>query len=183
MFDVNVVTVQPNVSTTPTAWNVLTPSEGNGWSWVGVFPNSSASSFENSYFAQSRESGIAHEVGHNFGDWHTSNYDNLGNKTAEYSSGLNAAAPSPLQGPLMGVDFAGVIHKWTHWHGSGAANSLQDDMAIIANQIKAARARGLHRRRIPPRRFWRNHRHRHGAGRQRRDPIGHRHYRTADRRR
>ena len=135
MFDVNVVTVQPNVATTPTAWNVLTPSEGNGWSWVGVFPNSSACSFENSYFAQSRESGIAHEVGHNFGIWHTSDYDNLGNKTAEYSSGLYPSAPSPLQGPLMGVDFAGIIHKWTLWHGSGSANSLQDDMAIIANSI------------------------------------------------
>jgi fibronectin type 3 domain-containing protein len=135
MFDITVTTVLPDVSITPTAWNVLTPTEGNGWSWVGVFPNGSAQSFENSYFAQSRESGIAHEVGHNFGNWHTSNYDDLGNKTAEYSSGLYAAAPSPLQGPIMGVDFAGVIHKWTNWHSSGSVDSYQDDMKIIADQI------------------------------------------------
>ena len=90
MFDVNVTTIQPNVSTTPTAWTVVTPNEGNGWSWVGNFPNTSSNSFENSYFIQSRESGIAHEVGHTFGNWHTSDYDNLGNKTAEYSSGLYA---------------------------------------------------------------------------------------------
>jgi regulation of enolase protein 1 (concanavalin A-like superfamily) len=136
MFDVNVTTIQPNVSTTPTAWTVITPNEGNGWSWVGNFPNSSSNSFENSYFIQSRVTGIAHEVGHTFGNWHTSDYNNLGVKTAEYSSGLYTASPSPLQGPLMGVDFAQIIHKWTIWHDSGAADTLQDDMAIIANSIK-----------------------------------------------
>ncbi len=137
MFDLNVTTIQPNVGVTPTAWTVLTPNEGNGWSWVGVYPNSSAQSFEAAYFPQSRESGIAHEIGHNFGNWHTSDYDSLGNKVSEYSSGLYAAAPSPLQGPLMGVDFAGVIHKWTNWHSSTSVDSYQDDMAIIANQIKS----------------------------------------------
>jgi hypothetical protein len=135
MFDVNVTTIQPNVSTYPTAWTVITPNEGNGWSWVGNFPNTSSNSFENTYFMQSRETGIAHEVGHTFGNWHTSDYDNLGNKTAEYSSGLYAASPSPLQGPLMGVDFAGILHKWTIWHSSSGVTSLQDDMAIIANHI------------------------------------------------
>ena len=163
MFDVKVTTIQPNVSVTPTAWITITPSEGNGWSWVGVYPNSGVSSFVASYFAQSRESGIAHEIGHNFGDWHTSDYDSLGNKTAEYSSGLNAAALSPLQGPIMGVDYAGVIHKWTDWHGSGSVRFASRRHGDYREFDQGSRPGGLHRRRIPPRRLRRNDRHRDPA--------------------
>ena len=130
MFDVTVTTVQPSTGT-PMAWEVLTNSISGGYSYVGVYPNNVAMSFNTSGDARSRTSGITHEIGHNFGNSHTSTYDLLGAKTAEYAGELD-----PLHGPLMGVDYAGVIHKWTWGHPSSSPSTLQDDMAIIAQQIK-----------------------------------------------
>ena len=137
MFDVTVTTIQPNVSTTPTAWEVLTNSISGGYSYVGVYPNTVAMSFNTSGDAVSRTSGIAHEIGHNFGNWHTSTYDLLGNKTAEYAGQFDS-----LHGPLMGVDYAGTIHKWTMGRVSSSAGGIQDDMATIANRIKSAAGSG-----------------------------------------
>ena len=137
MFDVTVTTIQPNLSTTPTAWEVLTNSISGGYSYVGVYPNSVAMSFNTSGDAVSRTSGIAHEIGHNFGNWHTSTYDLLGNKTAEYAGQFDA-----LHGPLMGVDYSGTIHKWTMGRVSSSAGAIQDDMATIANRIKNAAGAG-----------------------------------------
>ena len=137
MFDVTVTTIQPNVSTTPTAWEVITNSISGGYSYVGVYPNNVAMSFNTSGDAVSRTSGIAHELGHNFGNWHTSTYDLLGNKTAEYAGQFDS-----LHGPLMGVDYAGIIHKWTMSRVSTSASGIQDDMATIANRIKSAAGSG-----------------------------------------
>ncbi len=130
MFDVNVTTVAPSV---PFAWELVSNSISGGYSYVGVFPNSAPESFNQSGDARTRQSGIAHELGHNFGLWHQSDYDLLGNKTNEYSSGYDS-----LHGPIMGVDYAQSVHKWFIGHGSnsGGAAALQDDMKIISGKIK-----------------------------------------------
>lgn len=131
-FDVTVTTVQPNVQTTPTAWLLIANQIDNGYAYVGSFPSTQATGFTNSYFAFDRTSGVAHELGHMFGCWHQSDYDGLGNKTAEYSSG-----DSNLHVPIMGVDFAGYTRQWTLAHGSTTPETLQNDLAIIANRVKA----------------------------------------------
>jgi autotransporter-associated beta strand protein len=134
MFNVNVTTVKPTV---PFAWHVSSPSISGGYSYVGVFPNTSPQSFNQADNARTRVSGIVHEVGHNFGLQHQSNYDLLGNKTAEYSSGYDL-----LHGPLMGVDYAQNVHKWFIGHPANSASSLQDDIAVIAGKIKAREPAG-----------------------------------------
>ena len=127
-FDVDVTTEKPTV---PFVWHVSSPSVSGGYSYVGMFPNTSPQSFNQSADARTRQSGIAHEVGHNFGLSHQSDYDLLGNKTNEYSSGYDA-----LHGPIMGVDYAQSVHKWFIGHASGSASALQDDIAVIAGKIK-----------------------------------------------
>lgn len=112
-FDVDVTTEKPTV---PFVWHVSSPSVSGGYSYVGMFPNTSPQSFNQSADARTRQSGIAHEVGHNFGLSHQSDYDLLGNKTNEYSSGYDA-----LHGPIMGVDYAQSVHKWFIGHASGSA--------------------------------------------------------------
>ncbi len=132
MFDVDVTTEQPNVSTTKTAWDAIGNNISGGYSYVGVFPNTIARSWNNSGDARSRVSGIAHEIGHNFGNSHTAEFDALGNLSREY-----AVKFDDLHGPLMGVDYDGVVHKWTWWHPSSDPSVLQDDMAKIASKIKS----------------------------------------------
>ena len=134
MFDIDVSTEKPTV---PFAWHVSSPSISGGYSYVGVFPNTSPQSFNNDGDARTRVSGIAHELGHNLGLSHQSDYDLLGNKTAEYSSGFDV-----LHGPIMGVDYAQRVHKWFIGHPSNSASSLQDDIAVIAGKIKARQSAG-----------------------------------------
>jgi len=125
MFNVNVTTIYS--SSTPKAWEVISPDISGGWSYVNVFPNSTSESYNQSSDARTRVSGVAHEIGHNFGCTHTSDYNNLGVMIHEYAYELD-----PLHGPLMGVDYDGVIHKWTNWHRKTDNPTLrQDDMAII----------------------------------------------------
>jgi autotransporter-associated beta strand protein len=128
MFDVNVTTVKPTV---PFAWIVISNDITGGSSYVGVFPNSKPESWVSSSTAESRVSGIAHELGHNFGLLHQSEYDLLGNKTSEYSNGYD-----PLHGSIMGVDYRQDVHKWFIGHPSNSASALQDDVAVIAGVIK-----------------------------------------------
>jgi hypothetical protein len=129
MFNIDVTTEQ---TTRPKAWELISNSVSGGYSYVGVFPNSQPRSFLGSSFARDRESGMAHELGHNFGLNHQSDYDLWGNKVNEYSSGFDS-----LHGPIMGVDFAQQVHKWFLGHPSSSSSALQDDMAIIANRIAA----------------------------------------------
>jgi regulation of enolase protein 1 (concanavalin A-like superfamily)/fibronectin type 3 domain-containing protein len=144
MFNVSVTTIQPNVGSEPTAWIAIGNNFSGGLSQVGVFANSQASSWAASNFVTGRISGVAHEIGHNFGNWHTAGYDNLGEKTAEY-----AGAFDPLHGPIMGLDFDGIIHKWSNWHGSlnfttglPDATQRQDEVAIIAAALNAVDGAG-----------------------------------------
>jgi len=128
IFNVNVTTSYPGV---PMAWAMIGNSISGGYSYVNVFPNSQPESFNQSSDARDRTSGIAHEVGHNFGLGHQADYNLLGVKTAEYSSGWDAT-----HGPIMGVDFARNVHKWFLGHNSGSPSALQDDLAGIAGDIR-----------------------------------------------
>ncbi|MCC7083683.1 MAG: hypothetical protein IT427_01605 [Pirellulales bacterium] len=128
MFNVNVTTID---TTKPKAWILPSDSGNGGVSYVNVFPDSRPESKTGTSTVTSRISAIAHELGHNFGMWHISQYDSLGVKTAEYSSEFD-----PLHGPIMGIDYEGVIHKWMYWHNStGGPIGVDDDMAIIANDL------------------------------------------------
>jgi hypothetical protein len=129
-FDVNVTTVQPAASV-PTAWIAISNDDSGGVSFVGAFPNSLPESIAGSNIADTRVSGMAHEIGHNFGLLHQSTYDSYGNKVAEYAS-----APDPLHGPIMGVDYDGFVHKWFIGHNDTSPSTLQDDIAVIAAQIR-----------------------------------------------
>ena len=127
MFNVNVTTVQPSK---PVAWLLVGNNFSGGQSYVNVFPNSRPESRNQAADARTRLSGLAHEFGHNFGNQHTANYNNLGVKTSEYHGAFD-----PLHGPIMGIDYSGIIHKWTTWHSRTGANVLQDDMAVIAADL------------------------------------------------
>jgi autotransporter-associated beta strand protein len=128
MFDVDVTTVKPTV---PTAWILISNDITGGSSQVGVFPNTQPRSWIASSNAASRASGIAHEIGHNFGLMHQSDYDLSGNLTSEYSNGTD-----DLHGALMGVDYRQDVNKWTLGHPNNSASDLQDDIAVIASAIK-----------------------------------------------
>jgi fibronectin type 3 domain-containing protein len=133
MFNINVTTIQ---SSKPKAWILPSDAGGSGVSYVNVFQNGVGNSRPESKAGEStvisRISVMPHELGHNFGTRHTARWDSLGVKTDEYSGEFD-----PLHGPIMGVDYSGVIHKWTWWHNStsGGATSLQDDMAVIASDL------------------------------------------------
>jgi autotransporter-associated beta strand protein len=134
MFDVNVTTVKPTV---PMAWIVISNDVTGGSSRVGVFPNTQPMSWIASSNAASRVSGIAHEIGHNFGLMHQSDYDLSGNLTSEYSNGTG-----DLRGALMGVDYRQDVNKWTLGHPNDSASELQDDIAVIAAVIRKYQAPG-----------------------------------------
>ncbi|MFM8413750.1 MAG: hypothetical protein ACKOCX_03405, partial [Planctomycetota bacterium] len=133
MFDVNVTTVKP---TGPFAWIVISNDVTGGTSFVDVFPNTKPESWVASSVARTRISGIVHELGHNFGLLHQSDYDLSGKKTEEYTRGYDS-----LHGSIMGADSSREVAQWTLGHPSDSASelpasALQDDVQVIANAIK-----------------------------------------------
>jgi regulation of enolase protein 1 (concanavalin A-like superfamily) len=133
IFDVNVTTV---ATSKPKAWLASGNNISGGYSYIGVFPNSKPESFNQSSNVRSRQSGLAHELGHNFGLQHQKEYDLLGNLISEYTDGYDS-----LHGSIMGVDYARSIHKWFIGH-AGSASTLQNDISVIANEIKPYQAAG-----------------------------------------
>jgi regulation of enolase protein 1 (concanavalin A-like superfamily) len=126
MFNITVTTVE---SSLPSAWIAIGNNISNAYSGVNVFPdNDQAESWSESSYARFRISALTHELGHNFGSWHIAGYDNLGVKTAEYHGAFD-----PLHGPIMGLDYQGVIHKWYAWHDSTDVATLQDIAADLDN--------------------------------------------------
>ncbi|MDX1965173.1 MAG: Ig-like domain-containing protein [Pirellulales bacterium] len=128
MFNVNVTTVY--TAARPKAWHISGNNISGGYSYVNVFPNSEVESFNQSGDARTRQSGIAHEVGHNFGLSHQSTYDANAQKVAEYRG-----AQDDYHGAIMGVDYAGLVKKWWLGHPSGSPSTLQDDLAVIAADL------------------------------------------------
>ena len=127
-FDANVTTVVPEV---PYSWSVVSNSISGGFSYLR-FNGSSPGSYNASGDLVGRTTGILHEIGHNFGLGHQAEFDLLGNKTREYRGALDK-----LHGPLMGVDYAGIVPKWYVNHPSSGADRMQDDIARIAAKIVA----------------------------------------------
>ena len=129
MFNTNVTTVAPSV---PHSWSMITNSNtGVGYSYL-QFNVSYPGSYNPSGDARTRQSGIAHEIGHNFGLQHQSDYDLFGEKLREYSDGYDN-----LHGPIMGVDYAQSVHKWFIGHPSDSPSVVQDDVAVIAAKIRS----------------------------------------------
>jgi hypothetical protein len=127
MFNLDVTTERPAAGWY--SYSLVSNSVGSA-STIGTFPSSSPVSTNPSNDARLRQSAIAHEAGHAFGLSHQSDYDRLGNKINEYSSG-----PDRLHGPIMGVDFAGDVHKWLIGHPSTSPVELQDDVSAMAARI------------------------------------------------
>jgi hypothetical protein len=133
-FDVNVTTIVPTI---PKSWTIITPSFGGpGYSW-GQFNGFAPSSFNPQGDLLSRTTGILHEIGHDFGLAHQSEYDLLGNKTKEYRNGYDS-----LHGSIMGVDYDGSVPKWYIGHPANSPSALQDDIAIIASKIRPRQPAG-----------------------------------------
>jgi len=129
MFDTNVTTIEPPVAQ-PKVWAAIGNNITGGYCGVNVFPNTQPRCFNQSSDARTRQSGIAHEVGHNFGLSHQSDFDLFGFETADYSRGYDE-----LHVPIMGVDFAPRVRKFIVGH-TGNASALQDDISVISSKIK-----------------------------------------------
>jgi regulation of enolase protein 1 (concanavalin A-like superfamily) len=128
MFDTNVTTIQPPTAQ-PKVWASIGNNISGGYCYVNTFPNTIPRCFNQSGDARTRQSGIAHEVGHNFGLQHQSDFDLFGTETADYSSGKDE-----LHVPIMGVDFAQRVRKFVIGHTTNAS-ALQDDVNVITSKI------------------------------------------------
>ncbi|MEE8452562.1 MAG: Ig-like domain-containing protein [Thermoguttaceae bacterium] len=130
MFHVDVTTEEPaDFDLTPTNYEIIGNNISGGYSYL-TFPSSRPRGFNQSGDARGRTTGISHEIGHNFGLRHQSDYDLFGEKIREYSRGDN-----DLHVPLMGVDFAGRFPMFLLGHPSSGPNRLQDDVAHVASRI------------------------------------------------
>ena len=130
MFNTNVTTEQPPEDAKYSYSVISNSHQGVGFSYGG-FPTTDPRAYNPSGDARIRRSGLAHEVGHNFGLQHQSDYDLFGQKVYEYTYGYDG-----LHGAIMGVDYAQSVHKWYIGHPSDSPSDLQDDVAQIAGKIK-----------------------------------------------
>lgn len=127
MFDINVTTVAPNKSTTPTAHLLITPDISGGAAYVGTFgyTTSAATGYNNSSHARTRSTALSHELGHILGLRHQDAY----NPYSEYRG-----ADANNIAPIMGKDFAGKFSSWQSGF-TGTNMTPQDDLAVISNKL------------------------------------------------
>jgi hypothetical protein len=77
--------------------------------------------------ASATATSISHESGHAFGLLHHSSYDANGNKTDEYDQGTADWTP------IMGNNLASDRTTWYNGPSDQGPNTMQDDMAILAD--------------------------------------------------
>jgi len=132
MFDLNVTTIAPDKSVTPTAHVLISPSLPGGSSQTNVYgrTDENARSRCHSNSVISRSTCITHELGHNLGLNHQSLYDTEGELVQSYRGGDEWG-----RSPFMGRDnWNGV---YTHWANNTAINNVpQNDIERIAQKVR-----------------------------------------------
>jgi hypothetical protein len=138
-FNINVTTVDPGYLANKEVLRVVIGGDGawtgstvGGVAYVGSFYSSSP----NIVYAFSDNLGkghvkytaeaAAHEAGHAFGLRHQSTYNGT-TKTAEYNQG------DANRAPVMGVSYYSARGVWWNGPSSVSSTSIQDDMAVLAN--------------------------------------------------
>lgn len=131
MFDINVTTVAPNKSRTPTAHVLVTPDMSNAAANVNFFGEiaSTARGAAQSSYARTRATAITHELGHIMGLLHQSEYDAAGTMIRSYRG-----ADEWNIAPIMGVDYAGKFSSWQDGF-TGANMTPQDDIGFMTSKI------------------------------------------------
>ena len=99
-FDANVTTIEPDFANVPTNYELISNSISGGFSYL-QFPTDFPRGFNQSGDAPNRASGIIHEVGHNFGLHHQSDFGPDGVETRDYSWG-----DSNLEVPTLALTLA-----------------------------------------------------------------------------
>lgn len=140
MFDINVTTVDPDKTVTPTGHQIIYNSTGGGSANTNVFGLATdapdqARSVNSSRNMRNRTTSITHEFGHVLGLNHHNEYDEQGNYTAQYIGMDDDHIAS-----LMGIDYgaqAPQIARFSSWQqGRTLSNQTpQDDRSIITNKL------------------------------------------------
>ena len=128
-LNLNFTTVQPSGGAL-FAWHLTSNSISGGYAYVGALSNNQPYGFNQGDNAVSRRSGIAHEIGHLLGLQHQSEFDQLGNKTSEYSDGFDNRHRT-----VIGIDYNTNIRQWYYGRSSLGASVLQDDLAYMAQTV------------------------------------------------
>ncbi len=117
------------ISPSTEAHDKICPSGCGGVAYINVFDNPSSHSYYQPAWVFPQKLGnstksiaeaVSHEVGHNFGLQHD------GTSTLGYYSGHANWAP------IMGVGYSRPVVQWSKGEYTGANNTAQDDVALIA---------------------------------------------------
>lgn len=142
MFDINVTTVAPDKTTTPTGHQLIYNSTGGGSANTNVFGFATdaadqARGVNSSRNLRNRATSITHEFGHILGLNHDNEYDEQGNYVAAYDT-----ASADGIGSLMGIDYgidSNTVSRFSSWQQSLTLSNAtpQDDRAVIAAKLIA----------------------------------------------